>query len=211
MNRFISIQILSIILIISTQNLKAQDAVLLINGKLLENKVLDIGNDVITIEKPKKVLLFNTKKTTVKKLSTVSVFSVYSNNIEKIIYKTDIDAGFTLNASDMQAFVYGEKWGRNNFNAPWATIFGFVAGAAGGYYQFWGAPVPVLASIAIGSTGPKNKHFNKMPIEYKDSRYFANGFKDYARKKKTINAIKGGFIGFFTSTIITSYLSNQDW
>jgi len=192
-------------------SLNAQDAVLLINGKLLERKITDVNDNFITFEKNKKRLFSSKIKTSLIKVETSSVFSVkYSSGMETVLYKPNPDAGFTLQEQEMQAFVYGEKWGRENFRAPWSTVMGFVAGAAGGYYQFYGVPVPVVASVVIGLNKPKASYYKRMPQGYAENPYFAAGFKDYGRKKKTANAIKGGLAGFLTMTLLNTYLSNQD-
>jgi len=203
MVRLFFAQLLGIILLSLYFTSEAQDTILLVNGKMLEKNILEINDEYISVKR---------KKTSIRRIQTASVFSVkYNDGKEKILYKMDLNSGFTLSTNDMQSFVFGEKWGRQNYKAPWATVFGFIAGAAGGYYQFWGAPVPVVASIAIGATGPKRKYFDEMPSKCQNNNYFKNGFKDYARKKKTANAIKGGLVGFLTTTIISSVLSNKDW
>jgi len=191
----------------------AQDEILLINGKLLKHKVLYADNQFVSIEKPNKFLFLKTDGTKVKKMPATSVFSIKYNNFdnETIMYKADSVSGLILNIDNMHSFVYGEKWGRENFKAPWASVFGFIAGAAGGYYQFWGVPVPVVASIVIGIIPPKSKYINSFPVKYTGDHYFKAGFNDFVKKKKTGNAIIGGFAGFLTMTVITSYLSNQNW
>ncbi|HRS53420.1 MAG TPA: hypothetical protein P5250_01785 [Bacteroidales bacterium] len=204
--------IIFIILIPTHLTSFCQDKILLINGKILTtNKIYNIDNKSIAFKKNKKSLF---AKDTIKKIPTYSVFSIkYSSEEEKIIYQTDSTKGFILNTADMRAFIYGEQYARIKIKANTATIIGFISGAIGGYYQFWGTPLPVVTSLLIGIRSPKcPKTCNSCDFEdYLNNKYFIAGYQDYGSKKKISNSVKGGIVGFLTTSLIISYISNHNW
>ncbi len=137
----------------------------------------------------------------------IEVFYVFSINkadgTEQIIYKPQVDeGGVGISVEDMRAFVKGGYLGKKNYGGNFALVEGMLVGAASpwliasvGLNPLYSVVLPAANSFLVGVTKPsKGRIMKKYPKE-SQSKYFVDGFREAAKRKRTKKSILGGVIG----------------
>ncbi|PKP21741.1 MAG: hypothetical protein CVU05_06080 [Bacteroidetes bacterium HGW-Bacteroidetes-21] len=208
--------------------LLSQDTLTMLDGKTITGSIVQKNDTGIIITTQG----FFAKKQ--KRIYNDEVFSIHNAIEETIIYKQDTADINSFNVGQMSYFIQGMNDGRKNYHSPLSTIGGFVSGATGGIFGFWGLAIPSTYVFIAGAKTPKYKikvtynedsdiiattHKNstgygfaynaKVPNELKkDVSYYdcyKNGYQEAAKDKKIKNAIYGSVIGVI-SFIAGSYL-----
>lgn len=205
------------VLVIS--NAFSQDSLFLLSGKSYAGQISEISKTYIRIWNNRSI--FNSSKL----IYNDEIYSFIKNNQTTILYKPDSNSGLVFSTIEMSYFIKGLQDGKKQYQAPLATMGGFVAGAAGGIFGFWGTVIP---SSYVFITGIKNPKINmvfpteesivitenpkkevyglqntiKPEITPTDEQiyypYYQYGYEISAKDKKIKNAIKGSIIGFVT-------------
>lgn len=184
----------------------AQDTIYFING---ETVVVNEYN----ISKEANELFYKNGKGKTKAIETESIFSINDKTGKKtMFYSPDSimeDGSFTFSIVEMERYMKGGQFARKNYKAKETLLTGFALGASSGLFvtAIYSPIIPALFSGVAGNTYCQ-KHINKKYPEYANDSYFIAGFKEYAKSKRTKNAIVGGvaglIVGVGTSIIIGS-------
>jgi hypothetical protein len=174
----------------------AQDEVILLSGKTIEGKLVNIQDDFITIETKKG------NKTLVKNIETYRVFSIlYGDGYTKILYTKDTLIGNDFTVEEMQYFVWGERDALRGYRTPVTTVAGFATGLAGGVFAGESFLVILVPFAYTGiQTLPKIR-INKKTVSdlsYLNHEPYLMGYERIARSKKIQNALKGSIAGMLT-------------
>jgi len=193
MKRLISYFFL-IAIAVSFSESKAQNTMLLVNGKKIEIGEFKVSDSLF--------LAYKNKKGKIKSTNLIDVFSVKEQNgKETIFYVPDnIDAeSFTIN--QMRDFVNGAYDARTNYKTPWITTGGFVVGggsavavSAVGLNSLLVPVFPALYSGGVGMVKVKKEKLN-IPDNLKTNDYYMEGYTRVANHKRINNAIIGSGIG----------------
>ena len=131
--RLISI-IAFVVSMFSFNQLKGQDTITLLSGKVIHVEVLDTDSFSITYNYQKK------KKTKQKAISSEFVFDItYQNGTIDTLYKKDPSIDQYLTVEEMHLFILGEQDALKYYKATFTTIFGVAFGAGFGYISsvYW--------------------------------------------------------------------------
>ena len=197
--RFISI-IAFLISMFSFSQLKGQDTITLLSGKVINVEILETDSFAISYNYQKK------NKTKKKTISSDLVFDItYQNGTIDTIYKTDPSIDQYLTIDEMQLFIWGEQDALKYYKATFTTIFGVAFGAGFGYLLhdgFYVAGVPLVYTVGAG--------VSKISIrneEYRSSTVLSNpayqeGYIKVARSKKAFNALASSTAGTLIGVLI---------
>jgi hypothetical protein len=183
-----------------------QDTINFINGESIIVTEYNISNEA-------KELFYKNEKGKTKAVEVESIFSINDKAGKKTIYYTPDsimeDGSFTFSVAEMEKYMNGGKFARKNYKAKEILLAGFAIGATSGLLipSFYSPIAPAVFTGVAGNTYCQ-KHINKKYPEYANDSYFMAGFKEYAKSKRTKNAIVGGIAGLIvgvgTSFIISS-------
>jgi len=212
------------VLVIS--NAFSQDTLLLLSGKIYAGQISENSKNFIRIWNDKSFI--NSSKLIYKD----EIYSFVKNNKTTVLYKPDSNNGLVFNNAEMLSFIKGLQDGKKQYHAPLSTVGGFVAGATGGVFGFWGTVIPstyiFIAGIktpTISMVFPTKENMAFIENPYKEVYglqntikpeitpteeqiyypYYQYGYEISAKDKKIKNAVKGSIIGF-VAFIATSYL-----
>ncbi len=148
---------LSFVLILLFSSLcNAQDTLVLITGKVIPVKSVDLGEYSITYR-----TLDGLK---VKDIDPARVFSIkYANGAERVIFRTDSLDPIDFTEDEMRRFIKGEQDAREFYRNNTPKYTGFLVGAASSYLAIYGLPFPVIYATVIGAYSPNLK--KKMSFE----------------------------------------------
>ncbi|HRH65482.1 MAG TPA: hypothetical protein PLU53_04235 [Bacteroidia bacterium] len=181
-------------------SVKAQDTLVLINGKMLAVKSVDLKDYTIAYRKMD-------GKSRLKTIDPERVFSIrYRDGSERVIYSSDSLDPVDFKPEEMRMFIKGEqdadKFYKNNLNKGVAFVFG----AGGGLLGFYGLAVPPLYSTIIGSFSPKMENQKVSDPVLLQNNIYREGYERKARDRKIRNAIISGFAGFVAGTVAFSII-----
>ncbi|MFN9597012.1 MAG: hypothetical protein ACK560_09495 [Bacteroidota bacterium] len=129
-----------------------------------------------------------------KRLDRFNVFSITPDNgAEIVVYDPDTTDGLEPNVQEAREFIAGEKLAIAEYRKPLNVISGIGVGIGSGFAQYFGIPVPVVYSAAIGRVSPR------LPKAHRDLQYsepFVAGYQKKARTMKINKSLLGGGIGF---------------
>ncbi|MEI6766802.1 MAG: hypothetical protein WCM76_14330 [Bacteroidota bacterium] len=199
MRAFIAIIIISIFCCFQTN---AQDTVRFLNGRCISGKVVSNSNETI-------IHLTKSHKThsKTKKYFKEDVFDIrYGTGSKEVLYLADSNRGNYFSEDEMDRYISGMQNARINYKAPWVTVGGFAAGAAGLYWGFWGlaAPAAYAVTFSVIPVKTKGKPYLKDHI---GDEYYIEGFNAMAHRKKVKNALLGGIGGALLVGITTAILT----
>lgn len=186
-----------------TTSTKAQEKLLLLNGRELLIQPLSFKEDSVRFEFKD---YLNGKKKFVKK---DNVFS-YANGkgLEKIFYKEDSTTVTNdLSIDEMRSYIQGMQEGSRFYKAPFATVGGFFIGAASGYFIYFYALIPPATFIAI--TGNHQPDISKQKVSdpaLLQNTMFVNGYQKKCNEKKIKNATVGGLVGILAGAVLHQLL-----
>ena len=183
--------------------LKAQDTLVLLSGKTIAVKNVELGGYYLSYHTLKE----NSKE---KHMSLDNVFSIkYASKSERIIYEPDSLEPDDYNIDQMKMYIRGEqdaiKYYKNNLNKVGAFLFG----GASAYFSFYGIIGPAVYSTVIGSFTPNlDKQRVSDPALLKVDEY-RSGYEKKIRENKTKNAILYGLAGFATGVATFVVIKNN--
>ena len=204
MRKHFNIIILIAIYLLSV-NLKAQDKILFLNGKVMEGTLLDKSNYGFT---------FKNKKDKEFLIDNYRVFSYTQNDKEHILYQFDTLSGNFLKVKDMKMFVYGEKNAYQAYQPKISNTIGLIIGATAGYYMhkdnsfiYIAAPLIYSPITLIFPTKVNQKKVTE--VKYLKEDEFLRGYERVARSKRTQSALKTSVIGLVSGYIISAIVNNN--
>lgn len=173
---------------------KAQNTLLLVNGKKIEVGEFKVSDSLF--------LAYKNKKGKIKSVYLHDIFSVQEQNGKETIFyipdHTDTES-FTIN--QMRDFVNGAYDARTNYKTPWITTGGFVVGggsavavSAIGLNSLLVPIFPALYSGGVGIVKVKKDKLN-IPDNFKNNDYYLEGYTRVANHKRINNAIIGSGVG----------------
>jgi len=167
-----------------------KDTVILMNGNVVVEQVLDTSLFAVTVpntKKPGKNLHFE----------FVDVFCVHYHHGEKrYYYRQDSAICHWFSRDEMEYYVKGEGDGRKGFKARGsligAGIAGFIGGASGTFF----APILPYGYMGFsGLTKVRIRHNTISNPAYIDSDAYILGYERSARYKRRLKSLLGGSIG----------------
>jgi hypothetical protein len=183
--------------------LKAQDTLVMLSGKTIIAKNVELGGYYLSYHTMK-------EKSKEKHISLENVFSIkYAGKNERVIYEADSLEPDDYNIDQMRMYIKGEqdaiKYYRNNLN----KVGAFVFGGASAYFSFYGIIGPAVFSTVIGSFTPAlEKQKVSDPVLLHADEYRA-GYEKKIRENKTKNAILYGLAGFATGVATFVVIKNN--
>jgi hypothetical protein len=203
MNKYYKIILITVIFLLST-NVKAQDKILFLNGKMIEGSILEKTNYEFT---------FRDKKKDEFSIEKYRVFSYTQNNKESIVYKFDTLTGNFLNVNDMKMFVYGERDAHQIYKPMVSNFLGFTLGATAGYFMhkenvfiYIATPFIYVPITLLFPTKVKAKNLTE--VKYLKEEEYLRGFERVARSKRTRGALKSSFAGVITGYLISAIITS---
>lgn len=213
MNRFIFI-FLFLTTFFVFETTKAQDKILLLNGKSFEGKFLSRSEDLVN---------FNF----IKKSGKIKPFSFENNRVysftksgeeESVLYKKDTSIYHFYSQYEMRMFIYGEKDAYERFKGTRPWVSGFVIGLGVSLYdthlnnegllkrqpsiaQFI---VPFVVPIVTGAIKPKMKAKYASDPTFLANEFYIEGFKKVRRFKRVKSSLIGTICGVATGMIAYS-------
>jgi hypothetical protein len=169
-----------------------KDALLLLNGKNIEGKVISIGEEFITLETGKN------GKLKLREIDTYRVFSIlYNDGQTKILYEYDTLVGNYYTAEEMYLFIKGEQDARSYHPLGLlGAVYGPVSiGGSlllGGFFSI-GVP---LVTTTIAVLIPPRVRKRRIPNpELATNEAYRHGYKRVAKEKRMRMAIKTSILG----------------
>lgn len=127
---------------------QAQDTLLLISGKVIPAKSVDLKDYTIAYRKPG-------DGSKLKTIDPERVFSIqYGDGSERIIYTPDTLDPMEFTVSQMRNFIKGEQEASRFYKSTTNKGLAFVVGGGASILGFYGLAIPPLYSTVIGSFSP---------------------------------------------------------
>jgi hypothetical protein len=182
--------------------LKAQDTIVLMNGRVLPVKNVTFNGYSIAYR--------SIEKNKLKKIDTEKVFSIeYADGTEKLVFTPNPSDSLEYTIPQMRMFIKGEQdatlYYKNNFNKGLA----FAVGAGASVFAIYGLVIPPAYSTIVGAFNPKMEKMKVSdPMLLKDPDY-KEGYKSKVRNRKIRNSLLSGFIGFAVGAVSLSIFTNN--
>jgi hypothetical protein len=182
----------TLILTVFAFSSKAQnkDTILLMNGNVVVEKVIDTLIGAVTIVNP---------SNTAEKLHYEydDIYCVkYAVGFTDYYYSQDTLKGNYFTRDEMLYYIYGERDARKGFKGRGSLIGAGVVGLASGGLGLFFAPVFPYGYMALsGITKVKIKHKTISNPNYIDQDAYILGYERVSRSKRRIQALIGGTIG----------------
>ncbi|MFO0320935.1 MAG: hypothetical protein ACK504_00730 [Bacteroidota bacterium] len=171
---------------------KAQqkDTILLMNGQIVVEKVIDTLIGAVTV--------FDSKKPSEKlHYEYDQIYCVkYATGVNTYYYTQDSLLGNYFSREEMAYYMYGERDARKGFKARGSLIGAGTFGALSGGLGLFFAPVFPYAYMALsGITKVRIRHETISNPNYIDQDAYILGYERVSRSKRRIQALIGGSIG----------------
>jgi hypothetical protein len=181
---------------------KAQDKILLLNGRILEVKNVALSGF--------KIAYRTQDKNRLRKVDTERVFAIqYDDGTEKIVYTPNAADTFEYTVPQMRMFVKGEHdasiYYKNTLNKEAA----FLVGAASSLLAIYGLVGPPIYSTIIGSSSPDMDNVEVSDPALRLDPDYREGYKSKVRNRKIRNSLIFGFLGFAAGAVTTSIIANN--
>lgn len=167
-----------------------KDTIILMNGNVVVETVLDTLLGAVTIKDAKKP----TRKIHYEYEELYMVH--YASGFKDYYYTQDTLKGNYFTRDEMMYYIYGEQDGRKGFKANGCLVtsmlFGFVGGATG---TFFGPILPYGFMAMSGATKVRIRHSTISNPNYIDHDPYILGYERSARYKRKIKSLVGGTIG----------------
>lgn len=169
---------------------QAKDTVLLMNGNMVVEKVIDTVIGAVTVMHPEKAgqkLHFEYDQ----------IYCVkYASGFTDYYYRQDSLLGNYFTRDEMEYYIYGERDARKGFKARGSLIGSGAVGLVSGGLGIFFAPVfPVGYMTASGITKVRIKHNTISNPNYIEHDAYILGYERVARSKRRVQALLGGAIG----------------
>ena len=167
-----------------------KDTILLMNGNVVVEKVIDTLLGAVTIVNPAK---------TTEKLHYEydEVYAVkYSTGYIDYFYTQDTLKGNYFTRDEMEYYIYGERDARKGFKARGALIGAGVVGLASGGLGLFFSPIFPYGYMALtGLPKVRIRHNTISNPNYIDHDAYILGYERVSRSRRRIRALIGGTIG----------------
>jgi hypothetical protein len=181
---------LSLFILCLQANGQNKDTILLMNGNVVIEKVLDTVIGAVTIVNP---------ANTADKLHYEydEIFCVkYAVGFTDYYYTQDTMQGNYFTRDEMLYYIYGERDARKGFKAPGALIGAGLVGLASGGVGLFFAPVFPYGYMAMtGIPKVRIRHKTISNPNYIEHDAYILGYERVARSRRRIKALIGGTIG----------------
>lgn len=169
---------------------QAKDTVLLMNGNIVVEKVIDTVIGAVTVMHPEKAgqkLHFEYDQ----------IYCVkYASGFTDYYYRQDSLLGNYFTRDEMEYYIYGERDARKGFKARGSLIGSGAVGLVSGGLGIFFAPVfPVGYMAASGIPKVRIKHSTISNPNYIEHDAYILGYERVARSKRRVQALLGGAIG----------------
>lgn len=169
---------------------QAKDTVLLMNGNMVVEKVIDTVIGAVTVMHPEKSgqkLHFEYDQ----------IYCVkYASGFTDYYYRQDSLLGNYFTRDEMEYYIYGERDARKGFKARGSLIGSGAVGLVSGGLGIFFAPVfPVGYMAASGIPKVRIKHNTISNPNYIEHDAYILGYERVARSKRRVQALLGGAIG----------------
>jgi hypothetical protein len=193
--------LLLLFVLISFQT-RAQDTLLLMNGREMNCRILADTGTVFEFE-----LVKPNGKVKLRELHKNDVFSVKkAGQQEVILYAQDELLGDIYSTDEMRFYLAGEHDARENFSA-WPTFavgFALCAGISlwggDGYITAVGPPILYTMIQLVPKIKIREKTMSRPEYKYND--IYADGYEPPARSRKLFRAMGGSFAGSATGVAL---------
>ena len=193
--------LLLLFVLISFQT-RAQDTLLLMNGRQMNCRILADTGTVFEFE-----LVKPNGKVKLRELHKNDVFSVKkAGQQEVILYAQDELMGDIYSIDEMRFYLAGEDDARENFSA-WPTFavgFALCAGISlwggDGYITAVGPPILYTMIQLVPKIKIREKTMSRPEYKYND--IYADGYEPPARSRKLFRAMGGSFAGSATGVAL---------
>lgn len=146
-------------------------------------------------------------------LDREDVFSVtYPNGKEKVYYAYDEPMGNVFQEDEMRGYVYGERDARFALSGKGWFYSGLAVGAISGYVLKTSVVSLAVPPVFALAANIPIIHIKERYIADKSYRYnenYALGFERLARRKNTIQALKGSAIGTVLGIVAYAIINNN--
>jgi hypothetical protein len=167
-----------------------KDTIMLMNGNVVVEKVIDTLLGAVTIVNPAK---------TTEKLHYEydEIYAVkYATGFTDYFYTQDTLKGNYFTRDEMEYYIYGERDARKGFRARGALIGAGVVGLASGGVGLFFAPVFPYGYMALtGLPKVRIRHSTISNPNYIDHDAYILGYERVSRSRRRIQALIGGTIG----------------
>lgn len=168
----------------------AQDTLLLINGREIPAKSIDLKDYTIAYRTAG-------EKSKLKTIDPYRVFSIrYQDGTERVIYQKDPTDPYDFTPEQMRLFIMGEqdaaRYYHNNVNKGAA----FLVGAGSSIFAIYGLLIPPLYSTVVGSFTPSMERMKVSDPAYREIPEYCEGYQRKVRDRKIRNSLVSGLIGF---------------
>ena len=168
---------------------KAQDRIILINGKVLEVKSVELKDNTISFQ--------TMKKDKRRKINPERVFSVqFANGTEQVVFVSDPLDPNDFKPEEMRMFIKGEQDAELYYHNTGNKILSAAVGAGSGLLTIYGLVIPALYSTVVGSFSPNVQKHNVSDPALRDNLIYREGYERQARDRKIRNSLVYGFGGF---------------
>lgn len=181
-----------------------KDTIILMNGNVVVERVIDTLLGAVTIYHPTKPQ----KKIHYEYEDLYGIF--YGNGSKKYYYRQDTIRYNWFTRDEMYYFIKGEQDGRKGFKARGALIgagiFGFVGGASGAFF----APILPYGYMALsGLPKVRIRHNTISNPNYIDHDPYILGYERTARYKRRTKSLLGGTVGLIAGYVF--YFALKDY
>lgn len=184
---------------------KAQNKILLLDGRVKEAKQYELkGDDVFykrsdAEDKSRKFFLWKTiwPDNKLRKLYKYDVFSVTkADGAEEVFYDPDPVDG-DPGVPQVRNYIKGEQYGMAVYHKPWNKVGGGIAGFASSIAGYYGPAGVFLYAMVVSRFNPQTiPPTTLIEPEVFNSEEFKTGYTKYARNKKIKDSLIFGGIGF---------------
>lgn len=167
----------------------AQDRIVLINGKVLEVKNVELKDNRISFQ--------SLEKEKRRKINPDRVFAVqYENGTEQVVFATDPLDPSDFKPEEMRMFIKGEQDARLYYHNAGIQIVSAAIGAGAGLFTIYGLIVPPIYSTIVGSVSPNIQKHKVSDPALRDNLNYREGYERVCRDRKIRNSLIYGFGGF---------------
>lgn len=144
---------LYLIFLLSASFCSAQDTLILISGKTMVVKSVEISEYLITYQSLDSVEPGKTPK--IRKMDPERVFAVhFADGHEHVVFETDTLDPQDFKVEEMRRFIKGEQDAREFYHNRSPKYLGLAVGASSAVFAFYGLIGPPLFSTVVGRFSP---------------------------------------------------------
>lgn len=186
-------------LLICAMKSKAQDSLLLLNGRTVLGQVNDdSGVDLIfDVQKGSKVKTL--------RYTRWDIYSYTKGEQRTVLYRKDSLLGFELSPQDMRYYMHGQNDARFGYNPRPTMYAGFALGCGAAVAtngDFRGLAMPMVYSLAMQIPVIRIRQSAISDQRNTVSEYYVEGFNKTARSKKFVSGFLSSFAGVVVGSLV---------